>query len=135
MLRISESREKPPIYEALKQKFGADWDKGLLIAWDGKIHSKEPAQAQKILHESVHLREQSRLGNEAWWRLYLENEDFRFQQELMAYREEARFIRENVDNREAAFKMIREAVHSFCSDLYGFKLDYQEGWKLINEKK
>lgn len=132
MLKISESRKKPPILQALIDKFNVDWDKGLLIAWEGKIHSKEPVQqAQKIVHEATHIREQNRIGNEAWWRLYLEDDTFRFEQEVMAHKEEARFIRENITNREAAFQMIRPIAKSLCSPMYGFNITSEEAFRLI----
>ena len=133
MQTIEQSREIPPIYEVLKRRFGIDWDgkAPVMIAWEGKIHCKNPCNAAEIVHEAAHLREQAKIGNEAWWRLYLDSDVFRFEQELIAYKAEADFIRKHVNNREAAFHMIREIVKNFSSPTYGNIVTREEAWKLL----
>lgn len=121
----------PPIYGELKKKFGVNWDKDLIIAWDGKIHSKGDIWPQKIVHEQVHLKQQEKLGNEAWWKLYLESDVFRFQEELLAYRAEANFIKKYIKNREDKFHIIREIAKNFSGETYGNLVNFDEAMKLI----
>ncbi len=129
---IQTSPNKPPIYEKLRLRFGVDWDKGLIIAWEGVIYSTFKPTAAKIVHESIHLKEQARLGNEAWWMLYFDDPAFRLNQEKMAYRAEAQFIKRNIKNRDHAFHMIREIADALSSSVYGCIISRQEAFDFLN---
>ncbi len=131
MTQILIDRTKPPIYEKLKEKFGADWDKNLIVAWDGKIHTKGEIPAQKIIHEKVHLDEQAKIGNEAWWNLYFDNPVFRLEQEVLAHKREAQFIKQNIKDREVAFRMIIDIARVLSSSLYDLNLTTDEALKMI----
>ncbi len=129
--KLVYSNEIPKIYPQLQEKFGADWDKGVIIAYDGKIHAKEIPAPQKWIHEEQHLIRQKEMGNEAWWRLYLESDEFRLEEEILAYVAEADFIKKNINDREARFHIIRDIAHSFASDLYGGIISMQDALKIL----
>lgn len=131
MDKLVYSKEIPPVYQQLHDMFGVEWEDGLIIAWDGKIHCKETPYPQKWIHEEVHLIRQKEIGNEAWWRLYMENPEFRFDEELLAYRAETDFLKKNVSNREDCFQMIRLVARSFSSGIYGNLLTTEEAFRLI----
>ena len=129
--KLVHSNEIPPIYSQLNERFGADWNKGIIIAYDGKIYSKEVPEAQKWIHEEVHLDRQKEMGNEAWWRLYMESDEFRLEEELLAYMAEVSFIKKNIKNREARFHIIREVARSFSSSLYGNIISPEQALKIL----
>ena len=112
-------KEKPPIYDSLKNKFGVDWEDKIIIAFNGAIWCKEEPAPQKIVHEIVHLDRQDEIGNDAWWKLYLENDQFRLEEEMRAYLAEAKFIKKNINNREHVFHLLREIAQSMSSSVYG----------------
>lgn len=129
--KIIISHKKPEIYQVLHDKFGVDWDNGLIIAYDGKIHCKEIPQAQKIIHESIHLNRQKEIGNEVWWRLYIESEQFRLDEEILAYLEEAKFLKKNIKNREHLFRYIRELADNMSSGIYGRIVTREQAIKIL----
>lgn len=129
--KLVYSSEIPPIYPQLREKFGADWDNGVIIAYDGRIHAKEVPAPQKWIHEGVHLDRQKEIGNEAFWRLYLESDQFRLEEELLAYLAEADFIKKNIRDREARFHLIMEIARGFSSSLYGGIIGTQEAYRLL----
>lgn len=131
MKQIRVSHEKPPIYDTLSGKFGVDWDKGVIIAYDGIIYSKETPPPQKIIHENIHLKEQDRIGNDAWWRLYLESTEFRKEQEILAYKAEADFIKKYVKHKEAKGLMLLELSKIMASSMYGNMMTEREAYLLI----
>jgi len=131
MNQILVSHEIPLIYEKLSMQFGVDWDKGLIIACEGKIHCKNNPEPQKIIHEAVHLNEQKEIGEEAWWRLYLESPDFRLQQEVLAYKAEVDFLKKYVKNREHRFFMVKAIVDALTSSMYGNLISREEAFKLF----
>jgi hypothetical protein len=131
--RILISHEIPAIYPQLEAKFGVSWDNGLIIAYDGRVHCKQIPPAQKIVHEEVHLLRQKKMGNEVWWKLYLENEKFRFDEELVAYLAEANFIKKHIKDRELVFHAISDIASSFSSSTYGKIIDKGEALRLLRK--
>lgn len=119
MKEIEISHEIPPVYELLNKKFGVKWDDKIIIAYGGKIHCKDTPAPQKIIHEKVHLDEQKKIGNELWWKAYLEDDNFRLQEELKAYRIESNFLKKYIKNREVRFHAINEIADSLSSPVYG----------------
>lgn len=131
MKDIAISREKPAIYDKLHDKFGADWNNGVIIAFGGKIHSKDDIMPQKVVHEKIHLDRQKEMGDDVWWTLYIDNEIFRLEEESIAYRAEAKFIKNYINNREVRFQMLREIAHAFSSSLYGNIVTIDEAMRII----
>lgn len=129
--KLVYSNDIPAIYPSLQEKFGADWDEGLIIAYSDRIHSKRIPDPQKWIHESVHLDRQSEMGNDAWWRLYMESDQFRLEEELLAYKAEADFIKKNIKDREARFHIIMEIAKGFSSSLYGNIISTEEAYKIL----
>lgn len=125
-MEIIIDHTKPEIYQRLHQQFGADWEKGIIIAWNGKIHCKGEPEPQKIVHEAVHLQVQEEMGNDPWWLAYLEDKDFRLEQEKLAYKAEADFIKRAIKNREHRFQYINDIAKAFASPIYGPIISWQE---------
>lgn len=64
--------------------------------FDGSIYnpSGKDISPDILHHESIHLKQQG--GDSAgWWQRYLEDEDFRQEQELAAYGEQYRYAKDN----------------------------------------
>lgn len=131
MNQIPISHEIPSIYESLNKKFGVKWEDKIIIAFDGKIHCIDNPAPQKIIHEKVHLDEQKRIGNEVWWRAYLEDDNFRLEEELKAYRIESNFLKKYIKNREVRFHFINEMADSISSSVYGNIITKQEALKFL----
>ena len=131
MKQVIISKEIPPIYQQLHDKFGVKWDDGIIIAYDGKIHCSMEVTPQKIIHEMKHLERQQEMGNEAWWNLYLENDQFRKDEEARAYLAETNFIKKNINNREIRFFAITDIAKSFASDVYGEIISLKDALKIL----
>lgn len=131
MIDVKISHEIPDIYYKLHDRFGVEWDEGIIIANGGTIHCKNYPEAQKIVHETVHFQQQEKVGLEVWWNLYLTSDSFRLEQEVEAYRKEYAFIKKNIKNREHAYGKKREMAQHLSSSIYGNLLDYGQALKLI----
>ena len=129
--QVIYSNERPDILIKLENRFGVDWNDDLIIAWNGKIHSKNAPSAEKIVHEMVHLEEQSAMGNDAWWECYLNSPEFRLEQEIKAYKAEADFVKKYIKNREHRYKMIHEMAKNLSSSIYGGIIGMQEALRLL----
>ncbi len=131
MKKIIIKKEIPPIYDRLHQKFGIKWDDGVIIAYDGAIWCKENLEPQKIIHENKHIERQKEIGNDAWWQLYLDNDVFRLEEEVVAYRAELEFIKRHIKNREMVFHAKRDIAENLSSSIYGNMVTKQEAMKLL----
>lgn len=128
---VKVNHEIPTIYPRLKEKFGVDWDKGIIITQFPFVHCKIPLSAAKTVHEATHLRQQEKIGVMTWWDKYLDDEDFRLFQEVEAYREEASFVRENYKNRELRFRLIYDMARQLSSPMYGSIIGFEQARKLL----
>ena len=69
-------------------------------------------------HELVHTTQQ---GNrpEKWWGMYINNDKFRYEQELLAYRVQYRVMNDLVKDRKLLAKMLRAIAGDLSSPMYG----------------
>jgi hypothetical protein len=87
---------KPPVYSACVTKFGKEVIEGkpILFSWGDCIFNPENIIIPRELyaHESVHGSRQTTTDAFIWewWGSYLSSEQFRFNEELLAHREEWR---------------------------------------------
>lgn len=128
---IEISHEVPAIYEILNARFDASWNNGIIIAYDGRIHCKNDVEPQKLIHEKVHLDRQAGIGNDVWWTCYLEDPAFRLQEEKLAYKAEAVFLKKYIKDREIVFHMLRELASNMASDIYGRMVTKEEALTLL----
>ena len=130
-MEVTISDQIPSIYHTLHDKFGVEWDDGVIITHYPLVHCKFRLADQKIAHEAVHLKQQRDFGREAWWKKYIEDVDFRLSQEVEAYRTEVNFLQATVKDREKRNKAILHLARDLGSSMYGNIVSPTEALKLI----
>lgn len=125
------SNKKPAIYEKCKERFGVEWDKGIIITFGDTVYCKFPLLPDKEAHEMVHVQQQSKMDKDLWWDKYLNDPTFRLSQEVEAYQAEADFVKKHVKDRNQIFYLIDQMRDDLSSSIYGFICTYQEAKKLI----
>lgn len=123
--------KKPNIYDVLHNKFGVEWDNGIIITVYPYVYCKFELPPDKIVHESIHLRQQKAMTPQIWWQKFLDDPSFRLEQEVEAHRREAQFIRKNIKDRNAAFHYVREIAQNLSSKIYGELVTYSEAMALL----
>lgn len=80
-----------------------------------------------IRHESKHTEQQSREGMtpDLWWTKYGEDKEFRYQQELEAYKVQKTYIEARYGKREA-FNAAKKFAYDMSSPMYGNMVSYQK---------
>jgi hypothetical protein len=121
------STTKPPVYPLLKEKFGIDWDNGIIITYGKTIHCKQPIPPEKMVHELVHVKQQT--NPEEWWNRYLLDKDFRLSQELEAYKKEAQFIKDNIKDRNGRYMYIHQMAKDLSSHIYGNVISFNDAMR------
>lgn len=84
----------PPNYKAIAEAFNIKGNEGIIFTYGNSLYvpGGERISLDKplIKHEEVHSRQQKKMGVGAWWERFIEDPNFRFTQELEAYREQYR---------------------------------------------
>jgi hypothetical protein len=118
---VNELLTYPPNYEEIAAAFRIRARHGIIFTYGSTIYNPDRVVITPDLyaHEGVHERQQMAVGGpDAWWRRYIYEDGFRYQQELEAYRAQYRFAQENYgrDQRRALLRHISKAL---AGPMYG----------------
>lgn len=125
--------DKPTIYDELHRRFGVEWDDKVIITFYPYVYCKVNLTPEKIIHESVHLKQQALIGVDIWWKNFLLDPVFRLQEELAAHRAEAQFIIKYIKNKNDQFQYLHRIAMNLSSSMYGKLITYQKALKLIKQ--
>lgn len=123
-------KEKPPIYDKCVEKFGVDWEDGVIFTYGENIYCKNDLPENKIVHESVHIKQQGDNPDE-WWERYFNDTEFRLVQEVEAYRAETQWANYKIRDRNNRMRLIMQNAKDLSSPMYGSIISFQEALKNI----
>ena len=126
------SYECPPIYERLHKQFGVEWEDGVVIAYGDTIHCVRPLTPDLWVRENVHGEQQKVMGPEAWWERYLIDTRFRYEQEVQAYREQMKFLKVAVKDRNQRFSIKHRLALDLSGPMYGKLCTYAEAMFILS---
>lgn len=123
----------PPegIYKECQQRWGVDFDEGVVFTYGDTIHAKHPLTEDLLAHELTHVRQQTGMGKDLWWREFFEDDSFRFRQELEAYRAQYEWVKKNVKDRNEQARILRHCAYCLSGEMYGNMLTFQEALAVI----
>lgn len=121
----------PPNYEQLTKAFRITGRPGIIFSWGSTIYNPSNVDISPDLfaHEAVHERQQRDIWAEAanqtmdqavrtWWRRYIDDPGFRFDQELEAYRAQWEFA-QAAYNRDHRRKLLKHISNALSGPMYG----------------
>jgi hypothetical protein len=102
----------PPNFEQIKAAFPKAENPGVLFAHDQIIYNPSGIAVPPALiaHESVHLHRQRDAGPDEWWTRYLEDSEFRYEEELLAHVAEFKMQRVAKDRNFGARLLMSTAL-------------------------
>jgi hypothetical protein len=119
--------EKPPIYDKVKKVLDFD-ERHTVFTYGDCIYNPAGITVTMDLHihESTHQIQQQRLnilkrwlGPWRWWRRYLKDDKFRFDQELQAYRMQYGFMGPQIKDRNQRNDYLVALARQLMSPMYG----------------
>lgn len=117
----------PPNYRELKERFPCGPE--TIFSWGDIIYrpNKKPISPHIVAHEGIHGQRQLDIGLEAWWRRYIDESAFRFEEELVAHRAEWRAFKASPAgaNENAASRMLDTIAKRLSSPLYGTLISFE----------
>lgn len=121
------SKEKPPIWNQLEGRFKVRWESGVIVTYGDTVYTINGNMSPDIVvHEQVHIDQQTIIGAEEWWNKYLNDPQFRLQQELEAYSRQINYIVRHIPNRKKQMAIIEHIWKSISSVSYGNMISYKE---------
>jgi len=123
------SKEKPPIYDKCVEKFGVNWEDGVIFTYGDTIHCKYDLPEVKIVHEATHIKQQAQTTPDEWWDRYFKDELFRVVQEVEAYRAETEWAYRNIKDRNKRIRLIMQNARDLSSPMYGSVMTLEEALK------
>ena len=127
--KISNS---PPdvIYEEAKRKWGVDFENTIFTVGD-TIHTKYELSPDLLAHELVHVRQQTEMGTDKWWRKYFSDEFFRLEQEVEAYGAQYKWVLDNKKDRNVRALLLRAYAKSLSGKMYGDMISFEASMESI----
>ena len=127
--------EFPPeeIYSKCVKKWGVDFKDGVVFTYGTDIYSQYPLPDDLIVHEKTHVRQQLEMGKEKWWKKYFEDDKFRFNEELEAYRNQYKYFQNNIKDKNRLSESLQSLSGFLCGSMYGNLASFSEARKLIKK--
>jgi hypothetical protein len=104
----------------------------IIIAYYPNIYCAEQISEQKLAHEQVHLERQRKIGVDNWYGLYLDNDSFRLEEEIMAYKKEIEYIKSQNYNRQYRRFLLDKIYSDLSSYIYDLKINKDEAKRLLD---
>ena len=114
-------------------QFGATFEKGIIFVYGNDIHCINDLSDHHIVHELVHVRQQTEIGPDIWWDRYFTDVEFRLEQETEAYQAQWKFLMENYSRPQRRF-LLKLLVKDLSGPMYGHMLSKDEAKRVIMNK-
>lgn len=133
MKKVKISDEKPPqwILDGVK-KWGVEWESNIVFTYGNLITSYGGMMTEDLLaHEPHHQKQQADYGVKSWWERYLEDEIFRYEQELECYRRQYQWVQNNIKDRNEVFNCLMDYSRLLSGKMYGDIVSLNEAMNAI----
>jgi len=109
---------------------------GVLFCYGDTIYNPSQVRVSQAIidHEAIHAKRQLAMGVEEWWARYLADPQFRYKEELLAYRAEYITTME-VGNRAERRWAHRAIAKKLASPLYGCCSSWRTALKEITDEE
>lgn len=125
-MRIITAR--PPNFSEILQAFPMAANSGVIFSYAPDIYapSGRDLPPELLDHESVHIKRQIDMGVEAWWKYYLIDDEFRYNEELLAHQAEYKKLCEMYTDRRSRRSSLKYVAKKLSAPLYGRMISFQQ---------
>ena len=124
----------PPNYGDIVKKFPIRGRRDVVFTYGDKLYNpyKGEIPIDLLIHEKVHSIQQSKQGKVSWWEQYLEDKQFRLEQELEAYQAQYKYALDNYEEKYTN-RLLEKVSDDLSSSLYGGIITKKEALNKIKK--
>lgn len=125
--------ERPPNFAEILSVFPMASNREVIFAYGQKIYNPSGKELPPALyaHERVHCTRQIEMGVEEWWKRYLTDGEFRYEEELLAHQAEWLHMVENAPSRQMRRSALKRVAQRLSGPLYGRTVTMKQAMKDI----
>lgn len=123
------SKEKPPNWERISKAFNVEWGGNLVVAYGDTVYHTKELHPSVLVHEAVHITRQK--DPVQWWENYIRDSKFRFGEELLAYREQYKYLKDTTQDRNKLAGLLFNLAKDLSGPMYSLPISLQDAIKLI----
>lgn len=119
----------PPNFTKIANKFPGVHGEGVIFAYGDTIYNPSGVDipASSMDHEAVHCIRQIEIGVEHWWHMYLTDDKFRYDEEVLAHQAEWKNIREDFSmTRQQRRYLLKQIAKRLSGPLYGRAVSFEK---------
>lgn len=114
-----------PLMDKYKARFPITYE--TIFAYDNDIYTNYKLSQDLLIHENVHLEQQNRIGLDKWVDGFLNDDAFRLEMEIEAYKKQIASISDPNKRR----KLIMICAENISSDLYGGIISLSDAFDIL----
>lgn len=125
--------EYPPNYKDIAKVFKITGKPGIVFTYGSKLYvpSGHSIDRHLLVHEETHEKQQNAIGVEEWWSKFLSDPNFRFVQELEAYRNQYRSMWSLPLKRRLGY--LDHIAGDLSGEMYGNLMTKEQAIKVITD--
>ena len=123
--------EWPPNIKEIEKVFNIK-GKEVVFTYGDILYNPHKVSVERhlLVHEQTHEKQQNK-DPESWWTRYLRDKSFRLSQEVEAYQNQFRFIKNSIKDSYRVVLVLDELADHLSSRIYGNIISFKEARKLI----
>ena len=129
----------PPNYAEIVERIPSAANKGVVFTYGQTLYAPGRKHIGKplMIHEETHAGRQGPTEGTArsWWRDYLNSQEFRFHEELLAHRAELKEYQRTTKDRNKLAWHFHDLAVRLSSPLYGNIITYTEARRALTDKR
>jgi hypothetical protein len=132
-MTIRQLKMLPPNFKDIVAVFPMARGQGVIFAYAPDIYTlnDRPLTYELVAHERVHIERQKEIGVTFWWKKYLEDPEFRFNEELLAHRAEYQSLITTLAVQSKRDKALRHVARKLASGLYNHMITPKQAKVLL----
>ena len=130
-----KNHEYPPNYSRIIDVLGTS-NGDILFAYYPHIYNPGGSNVSPdlLLHENIHLEQQKSIGVDEWWKRYLADNQFRYEQELIAFAGQYAYGKK-VYKTKISDQMLSDFALLLSGPMYKTGVSYQQVHVAIRRKQ
>lgn len=125
------STDLPPNWKKLIAAFPAARELKPFVTYGDTIYCPSKISPELYDHECLHGEQQETMGVEKWWKQYFEDKEFRYSQELPAYKIQIKRYNKDHKDKNVQAQYMMGVVRILSGAEYGNCADYHRVFKDI----